>query len=311
MPASESSGPSIAVLLWPDLGSGARACVAGLPECILPVAEPESEAQARQLLQTTRYDLVVLGSSWSEDPALLARMAEEPAAVIWADAELSQAAQRLAFESGVQDVLWPADQGAASVHRRLVAAVWRQRRVLHARTAYATDLATGLPHRQQLIEHMAHLLALRDREPAPMALLVLRVEGLETVAAQRGAQAAASLRRKLAVRLRSGLRASDVVAAIAGDRYAVLLAWIDAVSDVDGVAAKLVGAVQRPFSIGGVPLALAVSLGVARYPDDGKDAEGLLEAANAGASAQPVQGRSGFVNLLEHGPVDAANDDSA
>ena len=143
-----------------------------------------------------------------------------------------------------------------------------------------------------------------------MALLVLRIDGLETVAAQRGAQAAASLRRKLAVRLRAGLRASDVVAAIAGDRYAVLLAWIDAPSDVDGVGAKLVSAVQRPFSIGGVPLALAVGLGIARYPEDGRDAEGLLAAADAGASAQQGQGRSGFVNLLEHGPVDAANDAS-
>ena len=310
MPAAESSTPAIAVLVWHDLGPGARSCVAGLPGRVLPAAEPATEAEARQLLQTTRFDLVILGSAWSKEPGLLARMAEEPAAVIWADAEPSPADQRLAFESGVQDVLLPGDQVEASVHRRLMAAVWRQRRVVHARTAYATDLATGLPHRQQLIEHMAHLLALRDREPAPMALLVLRVEGLETVAAQRGAQAAASLRRKLAVRLRAGLRASDVVAAIARDRYAVLLAWVEAPSDVDGVGAKLVSAVQRPFSIGGVPLALAVSLGMARYPEDGRDAESLLEAANAGASAQQGQGRSGFVNLLEHGPVDAANDDS-
>jgi diguanylate cyclase (GGDEF)-like protein len=311
MPAAESPASAIAVLFWPDLGPGARSCIAGLSDAIQPAAEPETEAQARQLMQTTRFDLVVLGSSRIADPGLLASMAEEPAAVIWADTELSLSTLRLAFESGAQDVLLPGDQLEASVLRRLMAAVWRQRRVVHARTAYATDLATGLPHRQQLIEHMAHLLALRDREPAPMALLVLRVEGLETVAAQRGAQAAASLRRKLAVRLRAGLRASDVVAAIAGDRYAVLLAWIDAPSDVDGVGAKLVSAVQRPFSIGGVPLALAVSLGLARYPEDGKDAEGLLEAANAGASAQQGQGRSGFVNLLENGPVDAANDDSA
>ena len=43
-------------------------------------------------------------------------------------------------------------------------------KVIDARKAYATDLETGLPHQQQLIEHMSHLLALREREPAATRL---------------------------------------------------------------------------------------------------------------------------------------------
>ena len=70
-----------------------------------------------------------------------------------------------------------------------------------ARKAYATDLQTGLPNRQQLIEHMSQLLALRGREPAPMALLVLRVEGFATTEARLGRESANVLRRKVAVRL--------------------------------------------------------------------------------------------------------------
>ena len=51
--------------------------------------------------------------------------------------------------------------------------VERKRLEVAARKAYATDLATGLPNHAQLMEHMTHLLALREREPAPMVLLVL------------------------------------------------------------------------------------------------------------------------------------------
>ena len=107
-----------------------------------------------------------------------------------------------------------------------------------ARKAYATDLATGLPNHAQLLEHMTHLLALREREPAPMALLVLRIEGLSTTEAALGAEAANVLRRKVAVRLRAGLRASDVVASIGADAFAVLLAWIDAPADGMRVASQ-------------------------------------------------------------------------
>ena len=50
-------------------------------------------------------------------------------------------------------------------------AVERKRLDAAARRAYSTDLATGLPNHGQLMEHMNHLLALREREPAVMALL--------------------------------------------------------------------------------------------------------------------------------------------
>jgi diguanylate cyclase (GGDEF)-like protein len=311
-PTTTTHDPAITALAWPAPGPAIRACLEAVPGFAGSLQVPAAMADAWQLLQAQRVDLALLGPEVIERPGLMASLAHGPAVVLVANVGVaSPEAWRAALEDGVQDVMLPGDWILASAPLRLLAAVLRQRRTVHARTAYATDLDTGLPHRQQLIEHMAHLLALREREPAPMALLVLRVEGLDTAAAQRGRQAAASLRRKLAVRLRAGLRASDVVAATGVDSYAVLLASVDAAADVEGVGAKLVAAVQRPFGIGGQPLALAVSLGVARYPDDGKDADGLLRAALADAAARPGRGRAGFVNLLERGPADAANDDNA
>src|SRR5439155_25989561 len=122
-------------------------------------------------------------------------------------------------------------------------------------------------------------LALREREPAPMALLALRIEGLAAAQAGFGAEAANVLRRKIAVRLRSGLRASDVVAALDADRFAVLLAWIDDAADGERVAAKLAQSLQRPLSVAGQDVTVAVGVGVARYPADGRDADLLLRLA--------------------------------
>ncbi|MGD9833463.1 MAG: GGDEF domain-containing protein, partial [Piscinibacter sp.] len=82
------------------------------------------------------------------------------------------------LRQGAADVAGPHDLRSPGFGARLRVAVERRRIEREARQAYATDLATGLPHRQQLVEHMSHLIALRERQPAPMAVLVLRVEGV-------------------------------------------------------------------------------------------------------------------------------------
>lgn len=213
------------------------------------------------------------------------------------------------IERGVQDVLATESTDAAAVTRALRLGVLRRRLDRAARRAHATDLATGLPNHAQLLEHMTHLLALREREPAPMALLVLRVEGLASTEAALGSEAASVLRRKLAVRVRAGLRASDVVAAIGDDAFAVLLAWIDSPAAAQRVAGKLVASLQRPFSVAGQSRAVAVSLGLSQYPEQGRLADELLRRAIGQASSTVAIGREGFANRVERGAARAANDE--
>ena len=202
------------------------------------------------------------------------------------------------------------DRGTAVM--RVRAAVERQRVRAATRQAFATDVHTGLPHAGQLIEHMSHLLALREREPAPMALLVLRIEGLATTTARLGAEAAGALRRKIAVRLRAGVRGSDVVASVSDDSFAVLLSQIDSPGDADRVGRKLLTALGETFKVGGQDVAVATALGIAATPADGAQPDMLLRrAAGLAASAQAV-GRDGYANRMERGgAAAAANDEDA
>jgi diguanylate cyclase (GGDEF)-like protein len=207
-------------------------------------------------------------------------------------------------------VLGDADASANALGRAVRLAIERKA-IDKAVRRHATDPATGLPNYAMLMEHMTHLLALREREPAPMALLVVRIEGTATAEARVGPVAANVLRRKAAVRLRAMLRASDVVASIGHDMFAVLLAGIGAPDDAGRVAAKLVHTLLRPFRVSGESLALATSVGASLYPQHGQDAETLLRcAAGLAANALPV-GRPGFANAVERGAATAANDDEA
>ena len=202
-----------------------------------------------------------------------------------------------------------ADAPAEALQRRMDIAVRRKAIDRSARKAFATDLATGLPNHSQLLEHMTHLLALREREPAPMAVIALRIEGLAAVMAALGAESANVLRRKMAVRLRASLRASDVVASIGNDAFLVLLAWIEAATDGERVAAKLVQSLRQPFNVAGSDVAVTVNAGLALYPEHGKTADALLRRSVGQAASLAPMGREGFANRIERGPSTAANDD--
>ena len=226
--------------------------------------------------------------------------------VIESDSEPLQLQQLM--QAGVQDVLPAADAHGARLALALTLAIARKRMDIATRRAYATDLSTGLPNHPQLLEHMTHLLALREREPAPMALIVLRVHGLAATEDALGMEAANVLRRKAAVRLRSGLRASDVVASIGVDAFAVLLAWIDAPADSERVAAKLAQSLALPFKVAGRDQGLGVATGLAKYPEHGKDAETLLRRALAQAVQMATVGGPLVAQAADRGPAAAAND---
>jgi diguanylate cyclase (GGDEF)-like protein len=253
------------------------------------------------LLDTELTGGVAQLAAW---PALARAVLDSAVLVVAPEPVLADALRMVHL--GVQDVLARREVSADGLARALRLAVERDRLARAARRAYATDLATGLPNHTQLMEHITHLLALREREPAAMALLALRLEGLPITESRLGTEAANVLRRKVAVRLRAGLRASDVVASLGADTFVVLLAWLDAASDGDRVASKLVQALQRPFSIAGQDVAVAVRVGVARYPEHGKAAQSLIGRALDQAGDGRVWGRAG---LSPRGGVSAANDD--
>ncbi len=299
------SGPALSLLVVGagDL-SGDLETACGAAGWTLTHAETAAEA--------FRHDAVLLRAPTTQALAGLrqqpglAQTAFDSALVVLA-AEADDEIEADLLRLGVEAIVAPGD--LAAVLRSVRHAVERKRLERATRTAYATDLATGLPHQAQLVEHMTQLLALREREPAPMVLIVIRVEGYAGAAARLGSEAANVLRRKVAVRLRSALRASDVVAAIGSDAFGVLLGRLEAPTDGERVAAKLVRSLQQPFMVAGQPCAVAAAVGLAHTPEHGKDAHSLLQRASAQAGSLATLGRDGFAARTERGPGPAANDE--
>ena len=270
-----------------------------------------TQADLAAAMDSQTYDAIVLVQPDADGlPGLalwpgLSRAVLDSAVLVIAPEPTTADAVRL-LQLGVQDVLPLREAQAEMLARAVRLAVERKKLERATRKAYATDLSTGLPNHGQLMEHMSHLLALREREPAAMALLALRIDGLADTEARLGTESAHVLRRKVAVRLRSGLRASDVVASVGMDNFVVLLAWIDDPANGERVAGKLAQSLQRPFTVAGQDVAVAVSVGVAQYPLHGKEAETLLRRALGQAGEGRMLGRTG---LSPRSGTAAANDE--
>jgi diguanylate cyclase (GGDEF)-like protein len=86
--------------------------------------------------------------------------------------------------------------------------------------------------------------------------------------------------REVGRRIRKTLRDSDVVARLGGDEFAVLLATggVDRAPTV--VAQKILKALEDPLDIDGQSMDVTCSIGIARYPEHGEDANALVRAAD-------------------------------
>lgn len=85
---------------------------------------------------------------------------------------------------------------------------------------------------------------------------------------------------EFANRLRRGTRSSDTVARLGGDEFAVLLSPGVGATGASAAIARLYAALDAPFDFERQCVPLRASLGIAHAPEDGGDADALLECAD-------------------------------
>ncbi|MCX6005294.1 MAG: GGDEF domain-containing protein [Chloroflexi bacterium] len=90
------------------------------------------------------------------------------------------------------------------------------------------------------------------------------------------------------------LRKSDTVARIGGDEFVVLLPETSLAKDAVNTAQKIVQAFSKPFSVDGHELNITTSIGIALYPENGRDMEDLLKSADSAMYFAKEHGRNNY-----------------
>ena len=142
------------------------------------------------------------------------------------------------------------------------------------------DELTGLPNRVVLRDRI-ELAATRPGSEAGHAVLLLDLHQFARVNAAHGRQVGDDVLRQVAGRLQRLATPGDTLARVGGDRFALLVDRAMSTETLGGHARAMRSTLDSPFLAGGIRVHLAGSVGVARGPEHGTDADSLVRRAEA------------------------------
>ena len=143
------------------------------------------------------------------------------------------------------------------------------------------DSLTGLPNRLSLSQTLPELLDNDQVKDFKLGLLFIDLDGFKAVNDTLGHDCGDDLLIAVSKRLRSVVRSSDIVARLSGDEFVITLPYITDQDTAFNVGRKVVDAVsKKPFELGDKKIYVGASVGVALFPTDATDVDGLLKNAD-------------------------------
>jgi diguanylate cyclase (GGDEF)-like protein/PAS domain S-box-containing protein len=202
--------------------------------------------------------------------------------------------RRDGFETAIED-------SASPIHDRrgrAVGAVIVFRDVAEARAASEQNIhraqhdpLTDLPNRLLMHDRLSQAMAMARRQGHRLAVLFLDLDGFKAVNDSFGHSVGDRLLQSVARRLVECVRDSDTVSRQGGDEFVVLLSRIAHADDAAASALKIIAAIDAPHHVAGHRLHVSATVGIGIYPDDGVDAETLVNCADIAMYRAKVAGR--------------------
>jgi diguanylate cyclase (GGDEF)-like protein/PAS domain S-box-containing protein len=177
--------------------------------------------------------------------------------------------------------------GCAAIVRDVSARAEAQRALKHQALH---DTLTGLPNRTLLDDRIDLALARARRHDERVAVLLLDLDEFKLVNDGLGHLAGDELLVEVAHRLAKCVRPDDTVARFGGDEF-VIVAEVATAEVATQVGARVLSALQAPFSVQGTDIFVTTSIGLV-IADGDADSDGLLRDADAAMYRAKERGRS-------------------
>lgn len=151
------------------------------------------------------------------------------------------------------------------------------------------DSLTQLPNRDFFYEFIKKAISYAERYRMTMAIVFIDLDNFSRINKSLGPQLGDECLKIVSHRLKGSLRRSDpvfnattagsVAARMGGDLFALLLHDVDDINKINQVLKRIVKTLSRVCKLDSHEVYLSVSIGIALFPDDGKDVDVLLKNA--------------------------------
>ncbi len=153
------------------------------------------------------------------------------------------------------------------------------------------DALTGVASRSHLMQHLEDTIRIAKRRQEEFTILFLDLDGFKDVNDSLGHDIGDFMLVSIAKRLQEMVRDVDFVARLGGDEFCILLHDQRDELDAAEVATRCLEVVNQPIELGQQHWRPHVSIGLARYPTDGRNASELLKAADSAMYAAKQAGK--------------------
>ena len=201
-------------------------------------------------------------------------------------------AAREAVRHGAQDYLAKCPAGWEGLARAIEMAM--ERKAFEAELARRAnfDALTGLASRTLFQDRLEHALVRARRTGERAGLLFIDLDGFKSINDTLGHAAGDEVLRLVAARFKTAIRESETIARYGGDEFCILVHPLPGTAAAAKVAERLLAALQAPLEVSGQNMRITPSIGIAFFPDDAKDASGLVRAADSAMFRAKASGKN-------------------
>ncbi len=158
------------------------------------------------------------------------------------------------------------------------------------------DPLTGLPNRQLFSDRLERALAYAKRNTGNLAVLFLDLDKFKLINDTYGHRIGDLLLQEVACRLKRCVRNEDTVARLGGDEFTLILHdTLRGEPDACGTARRILESLSAPFDLDNHEIHTTPSIGIAIYPNDGHDAQTIVNKADAAMYQAKHEGRGRYV----------------
>ncbi len=156
------------------------------------------------------------------------------------------------------------------------------------------DALTGLPNRVLFQDRLQVSLKRAEREPFEIAVVFFDLDNFKNINDSLGHSAGDLLLQQLAQRIGGVVRSEDTLGRLGGDEFVMMIAAPEVSRVAVEIVERLLRSLEKPFRIGGQELFVTVSIGLAFYPRDARDAEELVVNADLAMYRAKHQGKNQY-----------------
>jgi len=172
-------------------------------------------------------------------------------------------------------------------------AIDRQRAEDRIKYMATHDALTGVLSRSALAPRLDAALAAAEKNGRRISLVFVDLDNFKLVNDSLGHKAGDDLLRIIGARMRAAVTADEAIVRLGGDEFVLIL---DDSDDADRPTPQRVEALRlsiaQPVLLGGREFSATCSMGIASYPEDGRDAAALLANADAAMYRAKSTGRN-------------------